>query len=367
MTETHLYRARRALPLGEWSPVDRELWNASLRRGDLLEDGGSRAGHAPSSNQKVVKGYSCWLGWLAESGLLKADVPPASRITSARVGAYLQALQKTHSTGSMINLLEDLYAAARVFDPDCDWSWIRTVISRIHARHVPTDRKRDRIVSPVELFELGRDLMRRAASERAELKRALTYRDGLMISVLSARPLRLKNLLGLELSRTFVRWADTWWIDIPAEETKTKELIEIPLPDELTPAVDAYLREHRPVLCLRRGRWVSPVGNALWVSADGSPMRDRSTHQMIVEQTKAAFGHPVNPHLFRDCVATSVAVDDPNHFGIAARLLGHRNQATTERYYDLARSIDAIRRHQELIIGIREGTIQPGHGEEEEP
>jgi len=87
---------------------------------------------------------------------------------------------------------------------------------------------------------------------------------------------------------------------------------------------------------------------------------------MIVEQTRAVFGHSVNPHLFRDCLATSVAVDDPNHFGIAARLLGHRNQATTERYYDQARSIDAIRRHQELIIGIREGTIQPGYSDEDE-
>jgi len=66
-------------------------------------------------------------------------------------------------------------------------------------------------------------------------------------------------------------------------------------------------------------------------------------------------------------VATSVAVDDPNHFGIAARLLGHRNQDTTERYYDQARSINAIRRHQELVIGIRSGTIQLGHSEGDQP
>jgi integrase/recombinase XerD len=208
----------------------------------------------------------------------------------------------------------------------------------------------------------------RQAGSGCNLKRtAVTYRDGLMIGILSTRPLRLKNLLGLELGRTFVRRVGAWWIDIPAEETKTKVPIEMPIPEDLTSAVDGYLADYRPVLCRRRGRWASPVGNALWVSVDGSPMRDRSTHQRIVEHTRAAFGHPVNPHLFRDCVATSVAVDDPNHFGIAARLLGHRNQATTERYYDQARSIDAIRRHQELVMGIREGTIQPGHGEEDQP
>jgi integrase len=352
-----MMRAGRALPLTEWPRVDRELWNAALRLGDLLEDGGSRAGHAPSSNQKVVKGYSCWLGWLAYGGLLDADEPPASRISPARVGAYLELLQESNSTGSIINRLEDLYTAARIMEPDRNWSWIRAIVARLNARHIPTSRKRDRIVGARELFDLGRDLMRRSGSGPAGRNAAVLYRDGLMISVLSVRPLRLKNLLGLEVSRSFVRRVGIWWIDIPAEETKTRELIEMPLPEELTSAVDAYLGDHRPVLCGRRGRWALQVDGALWVSADGSPMRDRSAHQRITEHTRAAFGHPINPHLFRDCLATSVAEDDPNHFGVAARLLGHRNLRTTERYYDQARSIDAIRRHQELVIGVRQGAI----------
>jgi ABC-type phosphate/phosphonate transport system ATPase subunit len=45
-------------------------------------------------------------------------------------------------------------------------------------------------------------------------------------------------------------------------------------------------------------------------------------------------------------------------------LLGHRNLATTEEYYNQAHSIDAARRHQELIIGIRNGSI--GFGDTEE-
>jgi integrase/recombinase XerD len=208
--------------------------------------------------------------------------------------------------------------------------------------------------------------MQCATSESTGRKRAVIYRDGLMVSVLSARPLRLKNLLRLGLSRTFVRRVDTWWIDIPAEETKGREPIEMPLPGELTSAIETYLNDHRPFLCRRRGRWTAPVGNALWVTQDGSPLRDRSTYQQLVARTRAALGHPVNPHLFRDCVATSVAVDDPDHFGVAARLLGHRNIATTRRYYDQARSIDAVRRHQELIIGIRNGSIALGHNEEDD-
>jgi hypothetical protein len=129
MTTAHTPHPWRSLPLTEWPGSDRDLWNAALLPGDLLEDGGSRAGHAPSSNQKVVKGYSRWLGWLARSGLLVADERPASRISPASVGAYLEAFRESNSTGSIINLIEDPYAAARVMDPNSDWSWIRTVIS----------------------------------------------------------------------------------------------------------------------------------------------------------------------------------------------------------------------------------------------
>jgi integrase/recombinase XerD len=366
MIEGHRAGARRGLPLAEWPSLDLQLWNAALRPGDLLEDSGSRASHAPSSNQKVVKGYSSWLGWLTDRQLLNANETPASRITPARVGAYLAVLQKNNSTGSTINLLEDLYAAARVMDPNQNWRWIRSIISRIKARHIPTRRKRDRIVGARDLFDLGRDLMSRATTLSEDLDRAVTYRDGLMISVLSVRPLRLKNLLGLELSRTFVRRGDTWWIDIPAEESKTRDPIEMPLPQELTAVIDDYLRDCRPILCRRQGRWAAEIGNALWVSADGSPMRDRSAHDRITEHTRAAFGHPINPHLFRDCVATSIAEDDPDHFGFAARLLGHRSLRTTERYYDHARSRSAIRRHQELVTDLRRGVTRIHRDEEDD-
>jgi hypothetical protein len=203
---------------------------------------------------------------LIRHDLLEPAAQPGARITQKRVGAYVETLRKSASTGTIINRLEDLHAALRVMDPCRDGSWIRRVISKIHAQHVPVALKRDRVVSATDLFDLGFDLMRRASSAPASAERAVIFRDGLMIGLLSSRPLRLRNLIGLELGRTFVWRGETWWIDIPGEETKTKEAIEMPLPDELTPAIEAYLKDHRPLLCQRRGRWTAPIGNALWVS-----------------------------------------------------------------------------------------------------
>ncbi len=367
MEKTHASDLRRRIPLSEWPEIDRALWNAALRPADLLDDGGSRARHALSSNLKVMKGYGRWLAWLAQHDLLDPNSWPGPRITPERVRAYLETLRQGASTGTLINLLEDLYAVGRVMDPDRSWSWIWPLVSKIRARHVPSRRKQDRLISATDLFDFGLDLIKQASSASTALQRAVTYRDGLMIGILSARPLRLRNLVGLALGRTFVWRGDTWWIDTPREETKTKEAIVMPLPDELTSVIEPYLTDHRPFLCRRRGRWTAPIGNALWVSQDGSPLGDRSIYQQLVARTRAAFGHPVNPHLFRDCVATSIAIDDPDHVRIAAPLLGHRGLATTEKYYNQARAVDAVRRHQELVIGIRNGTIELRRDEEDDP
>src|ERR1700686_1787524 len=114
MAKAGLLKARGALPLAEWPRIDRELWDAALRPGSLLEDCGARVGFAPSSNQKVVKGYGTWLQWLSQQGLLDPDAQPGSRITGAVVGSYIRALWNQISTGTLINLLEDLYSAARI-------------------------------------------------------------------------------------------------------------------------------------------------------------------------------------------------------------------------------------------------------------
>jgi integrase/recombinase XerD len=66
-----------------------------------------------------------------------------------------------------------------------------------------------------------------------------------------------------------------------------------------------------------------------------------------------AFGRPINPHLFRDSAATSIAIDDPEHVRIASCLLGH-SSATTEKYYNHACSVEASHRWQNALLSLRE-------------
>jgi integrase/recombinase XerD len=82
-------------------------------------------------------------------------------------------------------------------------------------------------------------------------------------------------------------------------------------------------------------------------------MSIKAIYDRVVINTSAALGRPINPHLFRDCAATSVAIDDPLHVGIASQLLGHCRSSTTERYYNQANAVEACRQFQAFLISLR--------------
>jgi integrase/recombinase XerD len=199
--------------------------------------------------------------------------------------------------------------------PGRDWSWINRIASRIRAQHKPARPKRSRLVNAGELLDLGLDLLAQAENENTVRRRAITYRDGLIIALLAVRPLRLRNLAGLVLDHNLVRRGDGWWLEVAAEETKNKDPIELPWPDALVPALEIYLNRYRPFLARMRGRWSRPCGEALWLSTDGSPMTKMAIYDRVVGRTQEALGHPINPHLFRDCAAASIAIDDPTQAG----------------------------------------------------
>jgi hypothetical protein len=63
------------------------------------------------------------------------------------------------------------------------------------------------------------------------------------------------------------------------------------------------------------------------------------------------------PHLFRDCLLTSVAIDQPDLMKISPALLGHSNARTGEKHYNQARMLDASRRYGATIFELREALL----------
>jgi len=272
-----------------------------------------------------------------------------------RVVSYVNALEALgNGTMTLLARLQELYEAALVMAPHRDWTWIRRIAATIRARHVPVRDKRAKLIGGEELFELGLHLMNGAPQLSTERLRALAFRDGLLISLLALRPaMRRRNIAAVELDRHLSLVGETWIVAFAESETKTGAPLEFPWPQILVPALEHWLEYWRPFLLGRTRCRTDSAFTALWISAQGTPMSQEAIYGCIVKRTLAAFGKAINPHLFRDCAATTLAYADPEHVRLAAPLLGHRSFATTERHYLQARMTVASRRLQQGILDLR--------------
>ena len=91
-------------------------------------------------------------------------------------------------------------------------------------------------------------------------------------------------------------------------------------------------------------------------------MTEIAIYDRICKHTKEAFGAAINPHLFRDAAATTLAIEDPEHVRVAAPLLGHRTFATTEKYYQQAKSLEAHRVYVEVLFGEKKDGLGESSG-----
>lgn len=345
---------RRCLPVASWPAADRQGWEQAIRKGDLLLDDGPAAGLRPLTRRRHAQSYGRWLGWLERTGRLDPTASPGARGSREAILGYIAELQALNASGTVLVRLQSLAAMLRWLAPGKDWSWLRPVLARLEAMARPIRDKRPRLQSPADLLALGRRLMAEAASATLpEAQRARLHRDGLMIAFLACRPLRLGNLIRLELGRHLVRQGEGWWIEIPGPETKTRQPISLPFPTELVPALEDYLQHWRPKLASPAQVARSP---ALWLTAAGGPISSTRANLVITQHTARAFGRPVNPHLFRDALATSVAVSAPEQVGIVTPLLGHRSLATAQKYYNLAGMTEAAEAWHKVLDQIGEGS-----------
>ncbi len=90
-------------------------------------------------------------------------------------------------------------------------------------------------------------------------------------------------------------------------------------------------------------------------------MTEIAIYFRIMKLTRAKFGHVVNPHLFRDSAATSIAIADPEHVLITRSILGHSTLRTSERYYNHAQAREALQRYQKRILQLRKQGRAPDH------
>jgi integrase/recombinase XerD len=342
---------RRCLRLDEWPDTDRIVWHDLFRTGDLLDrDQGAGSRWSPATIHKYRRGYGRWLDFLARSGRLHADERLGDRVSPQAVSAYVEHLQHCCAPFTVFSRLAELCSTIRVVAPDGNWAWLQRLVSRLRRIAQKQVGIKD-TVSSARLFDWSlRELTALAeaiAATVSSIGQAAHYRNVLMVGFLSSRPIRMRNLAMIGIGHHLIRKSSGYDLAFASHETKTGTPIETSVPDDLTEPMDFYIEQARPILA--RGNETA----RLWLNQYGTPMNEQGLYRRIVKVTEQDFGHRINPHRFRDCVATTIAIEDPKHAQIIAPILGHSTMRTAERHYNQAPQLDAARDYQAAILSLR--------------
>ena len=350
------------IPFNQWPEPDRDAWNRAVSPGDVFTDAGSGAHWRPATRKSYIGNYGRWLAFLEHTGHLHPIDPPAARVTRTQIAAYVEELQARLKPISVWSYASDLHNVLYRMVPEEDWAWLREIVNRLHEAVPCGAVTADQLLPVDDIYQSGFDLMACAERERARPYRpghdSVHYRDGLMLAMLAATVLRLRNFAGLRLETDLTRQSDGYVVSIPKDQVKNRQPFETELPDSLTDHLDRYLEHHRPRLLMGADT------DRLWVSLGGLPMPPHRVSQRITQLTQRHLGKRVSPHRFRHCAATSIATASPELARIIRPLLGHTNITMSERYYNRATMMDASRRHADAIAALR-ASLQDQLAEEE--
>jgi site-specific recombinase XerD len=210
--------------------------------------------------------------------------------------------------------------------------------------------KFDRIVLSERLVEAGLTLTIEAEQyATSPFQRAKGIRNGLVIAMLAARPVRVKNYTELDIGTTFRDVAGIWWITVPPANTKSNGGEERPVPDYLNRAIDLYINQSRPILIGNR----TPTA-ALWISSrTGRRFTSKNLGTLISKITLETIGVDVSPHLFRAAAATTAAVYAGDKPHLASAVLGHSDERIADNHYKRASSVQAALQYATIVQQLR--------------
>jgi hypothetical protein len=166
------------------------------------------------------------------------------------------------------------------------------------------------------------------------------------VAVELAAPIRISNLAGLRPDRHLHNsgHGDEMLIAIPAGETKNDNALDMALPPDTTALVNCYIKKYRPRLCDgcpwlfpgEKGRLRQPGGFGAQLS------------RFIHKET----GIRMTVHQFRHFAAKLYLDHHPGDYETVRRLLGHKNIATTIRFYQELDTAKAVHRYADVVAGL---------------
>lgn len=341
--------ALKHLHFERWPAADRAAWNAMFREGDILNDAGTACHWAASTRHTNMMHYARWLGWCAGVDRLTDAAAPHDRVTPEALESYARSLLAAVAPRTVATMLIGLKCVVQRMAPDVDWSWLKALTNRLDS-WAPSSRMICLPTMPAPtMFAHAIAELDRLSQEAVLTPRVVTaYRDTLIVGLLIACPIRLRNLTLMAVGKHLSREGGAWHLRFTSTETKTRQPLHLIVPDALTPFVDEYLARIRPPFP------GADSHDRVWAAAKGEPMAYETIYNRVRVTTQRLFGAALNPHAFRTIAATLLAETSPEDTLHARSLLGHRKPTTTEQHYIRASQLDAARKVTAALQAIRD-------------
>jgi hypothetical protein len=342
-------RTLKHLPVNEWPEVDREAFRAAYEPGDVFDETAGPGAHLAEGTRTWIRfTYRRWLGFLKTNYPDDLSLPPAERITPARVRAFIEHLSAEMRPTSVAITVGRLYAAARLIAPTAEWAWLRSVKSRLEGLARPQNRF-DRLVPPWQTLDYGIELMATAHTLPIDghKQREIQYRDGLLLALRTIWLIRRRGLAAMTVSR-HLEFDDAGVnILLYPSDAKAKRAESVRVPEQLLPYLMRYLEEIRPALLGRS------CHDGFWASFQGYPLSGDRLYDIVRARTFSKFGKAMSLHDFRRAAATFLAMDAPEQIGLISGVLHHASPDVGDQHYNLSRSMKAGRRFAAHLANAR--------------
>ncbi len=350
------------VPPASWPADDRQRWDRAVAGKGYQRTENPAARWSPSRREIVEDAYGRFLGLLEKEKGKLAGGSAVNCVAPKNIDGYVAYLRETLAPHSVTLYFYGLQRFVAVTTPVKDIDWMGDRYRKMKARSVPTRQKTAHLRHTADLVRYGLTLMKEVKAEtpsrrRLGIRAAQKYQAGLMILILAADPLRIRNFQDIEIGRSLVYEQKRYLLRFEPDETKTGARIEDPLPVEIEPFLKIFCSIHRPALLKQGGRKANTT--ALWIDRSGKKMGEAAVRDTIKRWTKLKFGKHVWPHLFRDAAATSIAQDDPEHVGVITSVLSHTSIGTAKKHYDQSTKLKASRESAEMIHVLRTSAEDP--------
>jgi integrase/recombinase XerD len=243
------------------------------------------------------------LPFLNRNGALDPSCTPGERATEACLSEFVAEPRARVAPVSAAMMVGALVRMFSVLEPGRDWGPLARVYSHLRQTAAPSRDKLSRLVPAAVLFELGLRLME-SCEEGADRPAyvATRYRDGLIIALLIACPIRIKNLANLVIGQHLIFDGAAYLLKLGATETKAGRPCVAAVPAELTPYIDRWLETHRPRLqTFARGEAQGGIGGHLWLNR----YVDRCAARRSERRSKPAPSRPSAGMFGPTCSATA--------------------------------------------------------------